>query len=121
MHTKDMSDDERMEQMGIYTTVLYEFSSMSKNQFFQAISGSKTAEQGIAKALELMGESAHYMTSGARARFSDIDFGYWARWRHDLVHEYPFVQVEQIWNVIWRDVPGLHSVLESYGYIQENR
>lgn len=116
MHTRDMSDEQRMEMMARHLPALLELSFMNNNEFMKYIKSDIRVEYGVGKALELVGEAAYYMTPAGRKTYSDIDFDYWENWRHSITHSYDSVDFREVWETIWQKVSNLHKTLLEYGF-----
>ncbi len=117
MHSRDMTDKQRMEMMAEHVRDLRSLSLAGRKAFFQLARRSPFADYGIAKALELIGEAAHYMTQTGRNQYSKIDFDKWEGLRHDLTHDYSGVELLFVWQTIEKEVPKLYNHLHNYGFI----
>ena len=65
MQTRDMSDEQRLEMMLDYASVLLPISKWDWDRFSSYIHSERFRELGVFKAVELVGEAAYYMTEGA--------------------------------------------------------
>ena len=117
MQTRDMTDAQRMEMMAEHVSELRSLALSGRRAFFQLARRSPFADYGIAKALELIGEAAYFMTQAGKSKYSRIDFDRWEELRHDLTHDYSGVELLFIWQTIEKEVPKLYDHLSGYGYI----
>ena len=115
MHTRDMSDEQRLEMIARHIPALLDLTSMNRYEFTRYINSDPRIEYGVSKALELVGEAAYYMTPNGRAVYSEIDFKYWENWRHSITHAYDSVDFREVWETIWQKVPQLYNTLQQYG------
>lgn len=121
MRTREMTDEQRIQMMATYATVLLPYAGMNRGEFMRLASDSDDLPAlGIGKALELVGEAAYHISEEGRADYSDIDFEYWEQWRHELTHEYPSIDFLDVWDAVWKHIPDLHRTLENYGYTARN-
>lgn len=112
-----MSDAELMEMMALHVSALMELSSYSRNDFFRFVRRDAFTEYGICKALELVGESAAYVSQAGQAEYSEIDFAKYKAWRLRITHGYAGVRMADVYEVITRDIPMLHHQLRQHGLI----
>lgn len=117
MNTSDMTDTERMEMMAEHVQRLEELVHWNQKEFLQSVNRYSLIKYGVCKALELVGEAAHYMTVDSHSRYSNIDFNKWANLRHNITHAYGDIDINEIWETIWKDIPKLYKELRVYGYI----
>lgn len=117
MNTSDMTDAERMEMMAEHVQRLEELVHWTQKEFLRLVNRYSLIRYGVCKALELVGEAAHYITADGRLRYSNIDFNKWANLRHTITHAYGDIDIYEIWEIIWKYIPNLHKDLREYGYI----
>ena len=67
---------------------------------------------GVAKAVELIGEAANYVSAISRAEFGGIDWDQIVGMRHRLVHDFHGIDLDRLWEAIRDDVPVLISQLQ---------
>ena len=68
---------------------------------------------GVAKAVELIGEAANYVSAIARAEFGRIDWDQIVGMRHILVHNFHGVNKDILWEAIQDDMPLLITQLQA--------
>ena len=68
---------------------------------------------GVAKAVELIGESANYVSAIARAEFGGIDWDQIVGMRNRLVHDVHGINKDILWEAIQDDMPTLISQLQA--------
>ncbi len=116
MHTRDMTDEQKLQVMANYAKVLLSHAHMNQGEFMSLIDSNTISELGIAKALELIGEHAYYVSQFGRSEYPEIDYEYWSVWRQDLTHGYTGVAKRDMWDAVWKHIPVLCRTLEEYGF-----
>ena len=73
----------------------------------------------VAKAVELIGEAANYVSAVSRSELSEIDWDDMVGMRHRLVHSFHGIDKDKVWDTMVNDVPALtpqlQVVLEQHG------
>ena len=72
--------------------------------------------RAVEKAVENIGESVYKIPSldpGFRARYSGVPWDDVEGMRHIIVHEYWSTDLDILWSVVTREIPGLVVLLES--------
>lgn len=122
MQTRDMTDEQKLQTMANYANVLLSHTRMNQGEFMRLIDSNTISELGIAKALELIGEHAYYVSPSGRSEYSAIDYEYWSVWRQELTHGYTGVAKRDMWDAVWKHIPALCGTLEDYGFaVQETQ
>ena len=88
-------------------------SSFSQGRTRADLKNHKLYLYGVAKAVELIGEAANYVSAMARAEFGGIDWGQIVGMRHRLVHNFHGMDLDILWEVIQDDMPTLISQLRA--------
>ena len=68
----------------------------------------------VSRNLEIMGEAAKYVAAGTRDRMPTVEWTRMIGLRDVLIHNYPGVDLEVVWDIIINRVPALNSTLENY-------
>ncbi len=68
---------------------------------------------GVAKAVELIGEAANYVSAISRARIRGIDWDQIVGMRHRLVHDFHGIDMDILWEAIRDGVPVLIAQLQA--------
>lgn len=74
------------------------------------LNDSKTSE-AVLRSLQTLAESTMRLSQDVKAPYPEIEWSKIAGLRNILVHEYLGVDLELIWEVVARDLPGLASVI----------
>ena len=117
MHTRDMTDGQRLSAMGMYTSLLMTLSKMSWSEIKARSADDPFIELGICKAVELVGEYAYYMSSTAKEKYSAMELEKIGRMRHEIVHAYGGLEMETIYQTITNDIPVLHAELRKHNFV----
>lgn len=67
----------------------------------------------VVRNLEIVGEAASRLSDVARNRQSGIEWPQVIGLRNRIVHEYFGIDLEIVWEVVTRDLPGLERALTS--------
>jgi uncharacterized protein with HEPN domain len=70
-------------------------------------------QDAILRNLEVMGEAAKHVSSATRDRYPEVPWRRIAGLRDVLIHAYPRVDVEQVWEICEGDIPTLRGRLEA--------
>ena len=65
----------------------------------------------IARALEIIGEASAKLSEDFRSEHPEIDWRGLKSMRNLLIHEYAYVDVEEIWKACQTDIPELKTKL----------
>lgn len=79
------------------------------NQFMT----SHTVQDAVLRNLQTMTESTQRLSSKLKAKYPNIEWHRIAAFRNVLVHAYLGIDLERVWVVIERDVPGLKQVIST--------
>ena len=63
--------------------------------------------------LEIIGEAANHISVSYQAEHSEIPWRKLIGMRHILVHGYFEVDLDIVWGVVEKDLPGLHKEIQS--------
>jgi uncharacterized protein with HEPN domain len=74
--------------------------------------GSLRDQYAIAKAVELIGESASKVSPEKRAQYAEIPWRTIVGLRHRIVHDYQNLDLQRLWQIVQHDVPQLQQLLE---------
>ena len=69
-------------------------------------------QQGLIKALEVVGEAAWKIPSAERPTLTDVPWEQIAGLRHHLVHGYRAIRMDVLFNVVEHRLPGLIAELQ---------
>jgi uncharacterized protein with HEPN domain len=68
-------------------------------------------QDAVLRNLQVLSESCMRMSSEIRDRRKEIDWKGIARFRNVVVHDYFEIDLEEIWEIIQRDLPPLATVI----------
>lgn len=72
----------------------------------------KLTQDAVIRNLEIIGEAAKKLSADFRNENPDLPIKEAIGMRNLLVHEYDYVNVDEVWKVIEEDLPGLIKQLE---------
>ena len=75
----------------------------------------------LAKAVELIGESASHISDELRSQQPHISWKKIIGMRHVLVHNYWRVELDVVWDTVKHDIPSLINQLQQLIRIEEER
>jgi uncharacterized protein with HEPN domain len=97
---KDICD--RIGQIEIYTQA-------GKSEFLE----SRLIQDGVMRNFELIGEGVKRLSSSLRQTYPAIPWRKIAGFRDVLIHDYLQIDLDEVWDVIERNLPELkHKILE---------
>jgi len=67
----------------------------------------------VARALEIVGEASAKLSEDFRAGHPEIDWRGLKSMRNLLIHEYAYVDGEEVWKACQNDVPDLKAKIQS--------
>jgi uncharacterized protein with HEPN domain len=70
-------------------------------------------QDAVLRNLEVMGEAAKHVSPSTRARYPEVSWRRIAGLRDVLIHAYPRVNLDQVWEVCTGDLPRLRPRLEA--------
>lgn len=70
-------------------------------------------QYALAKAVELIGESARKVSAATRESHPEIAGPQVIALRHRLVHDYEGIDLGQLWRIVREDIPPLIAALEA--------
>jgi uncharacterized protein with HEPN domain len=73
------------------------------------------------KQIEIIGETANYITETTKNKFSEIEWRQITGLRHILVHEYFGIDDKLIWQIIQTDIPELKQKIDTILSILETK
>ena len=77
--------------------------SVSKNQFFK----DKKLQDAIVKRIEIIGEAVKNLPRGFTNKYPFVPWSEIARTRDKMVHHYFGVDLDIVWDIVKKDLPGL--------------
>ncbi len=75
----------------------------------ESVFASPTLQDAIVRNLQVLCESTQRLAESSKARHPEVDWRGIAGLRNVLVHSYFEVDLETIWTIIQRDLPGLEN------------
>jgi len=66
----------------------------------------------VIRRFEIIGEAARRLSEAARAELPTVPWPRLIAFRNVLIHQYDEINLELVWQVIERDLPGLVAALE---------
>ena len=115
-----MSDTECLQVMGVYTLLLKPMTTWSMPRFVKYVQEDRIRELGVAKAIEMIGESASSVSQTARNEYKQIDFEKLTKLRNTIVHAYGTVHINDLFSTLKNDIPDLHKELDQHGFIRHD-
>ena len=85
------------------------YAEAGRDAFF----GERMRQDGVIRKLEVIGEAVKGLSADTRARFPDIPWRQIAGMRDKMIHEYFGVNLELVWAVVERDLPGLERAVNA--------
>ena len=74
---------------------------------------SAMAQDAVIRNFEIIGEAVKQLSEATRARYPEVPWRRLAGFRDVLIHEYPSVDVEEVWNIVEQHLPSLKQQLEA--------
>jgi len=78
-----------------------------KNNFLQ----SHTLQDAVLRNLQTLAESTQRLSDSVKTRYPKIEWRQIAAFRNILVHDYLGIDIERVWEITQRDVPGLKRMV----------
>lgn len=69
-------------------------------------------QYAVIRCFEVIGEAAKRLSNDFRSSHPDIPWSSMAKMRDLLIHAYDRVDLDEVWDTIQKDIPGLISALE---------
>ena len=79
----------------------------------EAFSRSTMIQDAVIRNFEIIGEATKRLSAQLRAQHPEVPWRVIAGFRDVLIHEYEGIEVNEVWNVIARDLPELKAKLEA--------
>ena len=86
---------------------------LAETSSYEAFSGNKILCHAVIYNLQCIGENVYRLSSEFIDSHPEVEWKTIEGLRHVLVHDYYAVNMETIWNILQKDMPGLKSYLES--------
>ena len=94
---------ESIDRIGEYT----------KGMALEDFSGDQKCIDAVVRNLEIVGEAANRLPGEFKESHSEIEWFKIVGLRHRIVHEYFGVDIEIIWQILQKDLPGLRQFLSN--------
>jgi uncharacterized protein with HEPN domain len=78
-----------------------------KNLSFDGFSDDQKSVDAVVRNLEIIGEAANRLPDEFKEKYSEIEWHKVVGLRHRIVHEYFGIDLELIWQILHKDLPGL--------------
>ena len=75
---------------------------------------SEELQDAVIRNVEVIGEAAKRVSTGARGRLASLDWKAICGMRDVLIHDYIGVDLDEVWNVASSRIPELQAVLEQF-------
>ncbi len=69
-------------------------------------------QNAVLRLLQVIGEASRNISPETQDAHPEIPWKEMVGFRHKLVHEYFRVDIEEVWGIILRDIPGLIRLIE---------
>ncbi|OCR02928.1 hypothetical protein BCD67_03280 [Oscillatoriales cyanobacterium USR001] len=96
LYLRDIRD--RIQRIEAYT-------QGGKAEFFQ----SPLIQDGVIRSFEVMGEAVKRLSPELRQSYPEIPWRQIAGFRDVLIHDYTGIDLDEVWNVVERNLPTLKS------------
>ena len=83
------------------------YTATGRDAFF----GERMRQDGVIRKLEVIGEAVKGLSAETRARCPEVPWRQIAGMRDKMIHEYFGVNLELVWAVVARDLPGLEQAV----------
>jgi uncharacterized protein with HEPN domain len=77
----------------------------------QVFMASHTVQDAVLRNLQTLAESARRLSAAAKAAQPEVEWRTVAAFRNVLVHEYLGVDLDEVWQIVQRDVPDLKRAI----------
>ena len=79
---------------------------------FESFSSNRMQQDGIIRALEVIGEAARGVSESFRREHPEVPWAQMSGLRNVIAHEYFRVDLAKIWDIIQNDLPRLIELIE---------
>ena len=83
------------------------------NGGYEQFINSHTLQDAVIRNLQIMAESTQRLSDNLKDSNSEIEWFRIAAFRNVLVHDYLGIDIEKIWEITQRDVPGLKDAIRA--------
>ena len=80
---------------------------------YEAFMASHTLQDAVLRNLQTMAESTQRLSDAAKSASPSIDWRAISGFRNVLTHNYLGIDLDQVWNIVQRDVPALKAAVEA--------
>jgi uncharacterized protein with HEPN domain len=94
--------DDRIERILLYTTG-------GREDFFESL----LIQDAVIRNFEVIGEATKKLSLELRQQYPDIPWRRIAGFRDVLIHDYMGIDLDEVWDVVDRDLPELKSNVEA--------
>lgn len=85
------------------------YTSGGRDEFF----ADEKTQDAVLRNLQTMAESAQLLDESIKKAYPDIEWRSISAFRNVLVHDYLGIDLNQIWDIVERDLPPFKRVIES--------
>ena len=103
------SDRERLLDIKEAIERILRYSDQGKQEF----ESSELLQTWVVHNLQIVGESARRLSDSLKEQHAEVPWKEIVAMRNILVHDYFAVDVDEIWNVVERDLPELKNKIDS--------
>jgi uncharacterized protein with HEPN domain len=76
---------------------------------YEAFSASHTLQDAVLRNLQTLAESTQRLSAGLKDSTAAVDWRAISGFRNVLMHNYLGIDIDQIWNIVQRDLPSLKA------------
>ena len=80
----------------------------------QALLTSTLVQDGVIRSLQILAESSKRISEAGRNRFPEIPWRQMAGFRNIAIHDYLYVDLEYVWEIVSLDLPELKTQMNSF-------